>query len=154
MNTTHFSKDVNEFLLLLEREEVQYLIVGGEAVIYYGHVRLTGDIDILYSNTRSNNKKLFTILLEFWDNDIPGINNQEELSEEGMIIQFGLPPNRIDLINDITGVSFGEAWEKRVTDEIHYENETINVHYIGKEDLKKNKKATGRAKDQDDLNFL
>jgi len=104
MNSSHFSNDIIEFLLLLDRYNVQYMIVSGEAVIYYEHVRLTGDIDFFYN--------------EFWDNDLPGIQTRSELSEKGTIIQFGVPPNRIDLINEITGVSFGEAWEKRVSERI------------------------------------
>jgi len=154
MNASHFSNDINEFLFLLDQNDVHYVIVGGEAVIYYGHVRLTGDIDIFYNNTPSNTEKLFKVLLEFWDNDIPGIQSQSELREKGTIIQFGVPPNRIDLLNEITAVSFDEAWEEKVSEKVYYKNETFTVYYIGKEDLKKNKMATGRPKDQDDVNSL
>ena len=56
MKTSHFSKDIREFLRLLSEYEVNYLIVGGEAVIYYGHARLTGDIDIFYEVSTENVK--------------------------------------------------------------------------------------------------
>jgi len=65
MISTHFSKDVNEFLGLLHRFEIRYLIVGGEAVIYYGHARLTGDIDIFYENKPINAGRLFRALMKF-----------------------------------------------------------------------------------------
>ena len=96
-----FSEDVCEFLSLLARQEVRYLIVGGEAVIYYGHARLTGDIDIFYERTAENVRRLHAALNEFWLNDIPGIEGEDELMEKGTIFQFGVPPNRIDLISDL-----------------------------------------------------
>jgi len=59
MNPSYFSPDILEFLRLLSIHKVRYLIVGGEAVIYYGHARLTGDIDIFYDRTKENTKALF-----------------------------------------------------------------------------------------------
>ncbi len=97
MSKSFFSEDIIEFLYLLFKYEVNYLIVGGEAVIYYGHARLTGDIDIFYKRDNKNILKLFNALNEFWNNDIPGLNHQKELMQEGVIFQFGVPPNRIDL---------------------------------------------------------
>jgi len=62
MNKIYFSPDVSEFLFLLFKNKVRYLIVGGEAVIYYGHARLTGDIDIFYDREKKNIRKLYRIL--------------------------------------------------------------------------------------------
>ena len=149
-----FSKDVSEFLSLLERHEVRYLIVGGEAVIYYGHARLTGDIDIFYERTAENVRRLYAALNEFWLNDIPGITNEDELMQKGTIFQFGVPPNRIDLINEIEAVGFEKAWEDKVRESFSYNNREVTIYYIGLKELIKNKKAVGRYKDMEDLAFL
>lgn len=106
----NFSTDVLELLTLLYKHKVEYLIVGGQAVIFYGHVRLTGDIDIFYNQTRKNAKNLYNVLREFWKNDIPGIESESELMENNIIFQFGVIPNRVDLISTIEAVNFDEAW--------------------------------------------
>lgn len=154
MKPSHFSKDILEFLFLLDKNQVRYVIVGGEAVIYYGYVRLTGDIDIFFDSTPENVTKLFSALIEFWEGQIPGIESKDELIEPGVIIQFGLPPNRIDLINRIEGVIFKEAWDDKVTEIITINEIKISVCYIGIKQLIKNKSALDRPKDLDDLKYL
>ena len=67
MSPAFFSKDIVDFLFLLSKYKVKYVIVGGEAVIYYGHARLTGDIDIFYGLSKGNVEKLFQMLNDFWD---------------------------------------------------------------------------------------
>ena len=153
-NEEYFSQDIYDFLLLLKNYEVRYLIVGGEAVIYYGYARLTGDIDIFYDLSDDNIDKLYSVLEKFWDNDIPGIEGKDELAKSGYVFQFGLPPNRIDLINIIEGIDFNKAWPNRKDEIITYQNKEFEVHYIGLNDLIKNKRAAGRYKDKDDLKFL
>jgi len=152
---SHFSPDTVEFLRLLYLHEVRYLLIGGEAVIFYGHARLTGDVDFFYENTKGNVKLLYEALLDFWGGEVPGIQNADELREEGLILQFGRPPNRIDLINQISGVKFEEAWQGRTgTVVASPTDEEIPVFYIGRTQLIKNKKAAARPKDQDDILYL
>ncbi len=151
---TYFSLDVSEFLFVLAKYKVRYLIVGGEAVIYYGHARLTGDIDLFYEVTRANARILFEAITEFWDGKIPGIEHKEELMKKGMIFQFGVPPNRIDLISHIQEVDFGPAWRGKQTEEISFRRKRFPVFYIGLNDLIKNKEATGRNRDKEDIRFL
>lgn len=150
----YFSQDIFEFLYLLSKHKVKYLIVGGEAVIYYGHARLTGDIDIFYELSDKNVNNLFSVLEEFWDHNIPGIKNKSELIQTGMVFQFGVPPNRIDILNVIEGIQFKEAWINRKEVKIETSNKIFNIYYIGLKELIKNKEAVGRFKDKDDLNFL
>ncbi|MEJ5351538.1 MAG: DUF6036 family nucleotidyltransferase [Melioribacteraceae bacterium] len=150
----YFTEDITEFLLLLFKHKVKYLIVGGEAVLFHGHSRLTGDIDIFYENSDENINKLFNILLEFWNNEIPGIKEKSELKEPGIIIQFGLPPNRIDLMNQIEGVDFSEAFNNKIIINTLLNNQNAEIYYIGLKELIKNKKAMGRPKDIDDLQYL
>ncbi|MDP3980956.1 MAG: hypothetical protein Q8Q33_06075 [Chlamydiota bacterium] len=149
-----FSADVREFLGLLHKNNVDYMIVGGEAVIYYGYARLTGDIDFFYNRENENALKLFSALDEFWDKNIPGIKNYLELLENGLILQFGRPPHRIDIINCIDGVSFEEAKSSKLTVLMKIKEDHTPIYYIGLNELIKNKEASARPKDIDDLAYL
>ncbi|HSN56299.1 MAG TPA: DUF6036 family nucleotidyltransferase [Candidatus Sulfomarinibacteraceae bacterium] len=149
-----FSRDVLEFLKLLEHHRVRCMIVGGEAVIFYGHIRFTGDIDVFFDRSPSNAHRLFSALQDFWKQDIPGIDDPSRLQDTGAVFQFGLPPNRIDLLNDIDGIDFEGAWPRRTEVLIEHESGSFSVAYIGLDDLIENKKASGRPKDLDDLPYL
>lgn len=111
-------------------------------------------IDIFYGRDNKNVGKLFNALNEFWNNDIPGIKNQTELKQEGVIFQFGVPPNRIDLINTIEDIKFYEAIKNKKEDTITQNNIKFKIFYIGLNDLIKNKKAVNRYRDKEDLKFL
>ncbi len=154
MKASHFSKDTQEFLTLLAHHKVKYVIVGGEAVIYYGYARLTGDVDFFFGTPKDNALRLYHALDQFWEGSIPGIHGHQELMNPGNIFQFGVPPNRIDLINNIEGVTFEEAWKKRTMSAMEISGETIPVYFIGLAQLIKNKKAIQRPKDLDDLKYL
>ena len=154
MNPQHFSTDVLELLALFNRLRVRYLIVGGEAVIFHGYARLTGDIDFFYEISEENCTTLFESLKVFWGGSVPEIENASELMQPGLVLQYGRPPNRIDLINNINGITFQEAWESRIEERIESKDETIMIYYIGLDPLIRNKEATGRDKDRDDLKFL
>jgi len=154
MNASYFSSDTLEFLRLLSKYEVRYVIVGGEAVIYYGYPRLTGDVDFFYSPDDQNSGLLFKALLDFWDDDIPGLRDSEELQSPGYVIQFGVPPNRIDLLNSIEAISFNEAWTNRVEEFVFFKGEKIPVYIISLRHLIRNKQETARNKDLEDLKYL
>ena len=150
-----FSRDVLDFLLLLHKQKVRYLIVGGEAVIFHGHARLTGDMDYFYEATPKNVQRLYAVLREFWKGKVPGIAAAKELLAVGLVVQFGLPPNRIDLVNQIDGVNFQEAWRNRVIVQLKGTGlDDTCIFYLGLKDLIRNKRASGRSKDLDDLRFL
>jgi len=150
----NFSEDILTFLRLLAKRRVRFLIVGGEAVIYHGYPRLTGDIDFFYDNTSLNCRRLFQVLLEFWDGRIPGVTSSEELRAEKLILQFGRPPHRIDLMNRIDRVTFPRAWKSRIEVRLKTKSGLVPVHYIGLRALVANKRATGRPRDLDDALFL
>lgn len=78
---SHFSPDVQEFIKILHKHKVAYVLVGGQAVIYHGHARFTGDVDFFYLNDPENSERLFHGLQEFWGGEIPGVNSAEELRE-------------------------------------------------------------------------
>lgn len=154
MKSSHFSTDIQAFLSLLSKYQVKYVIVGGEAVIFYGYARLTGDIDIFFESSPENVENLYEALTEFWEGAIPGLKGKVELLEPGIIVQFGVPPNRLDLINRIDGVSFQDAWDNRVSEKITIKGQGGNVYFIGLGELIRNKEALKRPKDMEDLKYL
>ncbi len=154
MMPAHFPPDAQDMLSALAKHHVRYLIVGAEAVIFHGFARLTGDIDIFFEPCEPNRARLFEALKEFWKGQVPGIKSTADLGKAGTVIQFGLPPNRIDLINEISGVAFPEAWKGR-TGQVHViKGKKIRVPFIGLSDLIRNKEACGRPKDLEDLKYL
>ncbi len=144
MNT---QPDFEEFLKLLEKHECEYLIVGGYAVAFHGYPRFTKDLDIFYGDDESNVIKVRKVLIEFGfrDEDIP-----MAIFAPGAILNFGIEPVRIDLINHIDGVTFTEALEHSVRGS--YGKESVN--FIGLAELKRNKASTGRIQDAADLEKL
>jgi len=149
-----FSADVVEFIRLCQRFALRYLVVGGEAVIFHGYPRLTGHIDFFYERRPANAERLFQALEIFWDHNIPGLRAAKELLEPGVIIQFGRAPNRIDLHNQTTGVSFAKAWKSRVVVHLETNSGQLSLRYLGIGLLQLNKRATARARDLDDLEHL
>lgn len=142
------SRDFKEFLESLNDNKVKYLIIGGYAVAFHGHPRYTKDIDIWLSADKNNIEKLLHALKDF------GFASLElkidDFCDPEHIIQLGYPPNRIDLLTDLKGINFNTCYENRVTVEI----EGLKTHFIDLENLKKNKKATGRHQDLADLENL
>lgn len=149
-----FSPDSLDLIRSLVRYRVRYLVVGGGAVILYGHARMTGDVDVFYGLEDPNPQRLFQALSDFWQGSIPDVTTADDLADPGVITQFGCPPNRIDLINQIDGVSFEEAWSGRLDVAVETGAEPLVVSFIGRPELIKNKRASGRPKDLDDLRYL
>lgn len=149
-----FSKDIREFITLLKKHDVRFLIVGGAAVIFHGYSRYTGDIDFFYDVNENNAKKLLLAIFEFWGGDPPGGLEIDFLMAEGQILQYGLPPHRIDLINRIDGVQFEEAWADRIDESLEIDGTKHRIGVMGKRTLLLNKAASGRDKDKDDLKNL
>lgn len=155
MTGEHLSADIQELLRLFHEHRVRYLIVGGEAVIHHGYARLTADVDLFYDRAPANCRRLFRALSTFWNGDVPAVQDADELAERGVIVQFGLPPNRVDLLSALVGVDFASAWRRRVTERlVPDEGDAFPVYFIGLEDLVRNKRRAGRHKDLDDVDHL
>ena len=154
ISADHFSRDIRDFLFLLHKYKIKYVIVGGEAVIFYGHTRLTGDIDFFYDNSDDNVKKLYRMLIEFWEGDIPNIGDYRDLMKDDLVVQFGVPPNRIDLINDLGTIAFNEVWDSKEEIKIIIKKKKIEIFYISLKLLIQNKQNIGRNRDLDDLKYL
>ena len=145
---TQLPRDFKEFLQLLNSKEVDYLLVGGYAVGYYGYPRATGDMDIWIAIHLRNAEKLVETLKEFGFG-LPNLSPDMFLREE-RIIRMGIPPFRIEVFTTISGVNFDDCYAKRVTDMV----DGIEIKFINLEDLKANKKVSGRPKDVNDLQNL
>lgn len=152
MSPDAFSTDMLEFLRLMDAHGVRYLLIGGYAVTYYGHVRFTADIDFAYSPDAENCGRLYSALLEFWGGQIPHVASPDELTRVGMVFQFGVKPNRIDLLSRVEGLAFDEAWARRNV--VLIEGPGLPISIISLQDLRRTKAAAGRLKDLDDLENL
>lgn len=141
-------KDLREFVELLNSNEVDYLVVGAFAVAHHGYPRYTGDLDLLVRPSAENAERVLRALAQFGFGKLEVVAN--DLRYEGKVVQLGVPPNRIDLITSISGVSFDEAWESREDGELG----GLPARFIGRAALLKNKESTGRAKDLGDAEEL
>ena len=142
------TQDFKEFVELLIKNKVEYLIVGGYAVGIHGHPRYTGDLDIWLNQTPENAKLILKCLNDFGFSSF-GLK-EEDFTKPGNVIQLGYPPLRIDLLTEIDGVTFSESYKTKKVVEI----DGLLVNFIGYNDLIQNKKATGRSRDIDDIENL
>jgi predicted nucleotidyltransferase len=148
MAIIHLPTEFKEFLQSLNSNEVEYMVVGGYPVSYYGYARTTADIDIWIRISRKNSVRLADALVEY---GFDPANVQPQLFlRKRKIHRIGVPPLRIDILTDISGVKFDKCYPKRTVAEI----DGIKVDIIALRDLKKNKRASGRHKDLDDLENL
>ncbi len=136
-----------ELLQLLNEFQVEYLIVGGFAVMKYGEPRYTKDLDVWVHNSPQNSVRVVEALTKFGaplEHD--GITAQT-FAEAQVVYQIGIAPVRIDILTEITGVAFADAWTKRVGSTFF----GVPVHFISLDDLIANKQALGRGSDLKDL---
>ena len=140
--------DFKDFLKLLNVKKIRYLLIGGYAVGYHGYPRATNDMDIWIAIDQKNAELMVKVLKEFGF-DTPQLSKDHFL-EEDKIIRMGVAPMRIEILTSISGVEFDECYHKKILDEI----DGIEVSIISLEQLKINKKASGRHKDLDDYENL
>jgi predicted nucleotidyltransferase len=142
------NQDFREFIKLLNSNQVRYLIVGGYAVAFHGHPRYTKDIDVWIWINENNAKNMKKALDEFGFSSL-GLQ-EEDFLVPGYVIQLGYPPNRIDILTQVTGLEFDLCYSSKIELDI----DGITVNFIDLESLKKNKKAIGRFQDLADLEKL
>jgi hypothetical protein len=142
------NKDFKEFVQFLNANAVEYLVVGGYALMAHGHPRYTGDIDFWVNPTPSNIASLLAALTQF---GFAAVNlTAEDFFEPEAVIQLGYPPARIDLMVSISGVEFASAYPARLDVEL----DDVRISVINRADFVLNKRATGRPKDFIDLKEL
>ena len=144
---TNIQPDFEEFLRLLEEQKVEYLVVGGYAVAHHGFPRYTKDLDIFYRRSGENIGRLKRALIEFGFDETSFAPSD---FSSGQILKIGIEPLRIDLLNEIDGVVFEHAITQKMRDRYGQ----VEISYIGKKDLMKNKESSGRPQDLADLEKL
>jgi hypothetical protein len=142
------NSDFTDLLRLFNDNRVQYLVIGGYAVVQYAEPRYTKDLDLWISTDTTNAKAVYKALREF---GAPLIGlTENDFAEEGYFYQMGVPPVRVDVLMGIPGVEFENAWQRRV--EVDFDG--LIVSFIAREDLIEAKLASGRPQDLIDAKLL
>ena len=141
-------EDFKEFIQLLNANKVAYLVVGGYAVAAHGYPRYTGDIDFWVKPEKENAINIVKALTEFGFGSLDIDTN--DFLKENYVVQLGYPPNRIDIMTGVSGLTFEDCWKAKEVIEVQGEK----INFISLYHLKLNKENTGRDKDKLDLNNL
>lgn len=148
MENPQLPPDFKEFLHFFLDRDVQFMVIGGMAVIHYGYPRLTLDLDIWIEPTEQNGQRIIEALRDF------GFNNPdvtpEYFTKEKQILRMGFSPQVIELFSSIPGVIFSKCYSNHMKVDI----DGRLIPFIGLADLRINKQASGRTKDQLDLEEL
>ena len=139
--------DFSDFIRLLNRHRVRYVVVGGYAVAFHGYARYTGNIDFFVEKSARNARALQKVFKDF------GFDPPPEAAlflEDKRIVRIGFPPMRVEVSNHIDGVAFAECHGSRIQTKVA----GIRVPFIDLEHLRKNKRSAGRPKDLEDLRQL
>lgn len=142
------NSDFSDMLSALSAEGVEYLLIGAYAMAAHGVPRATGDIDVWVRPSPDNADRVLRALARF---GAPlGDLRAADLIGEGTVFEIGVAPNRVDIMTSIDGVTFDEAWARREAREI----DGVTLSVIGRDDLIRSKRATGRARDRADADQL
>jgi hypothetical protein len=141
-------EEFKEFLRLLNAHKVEYLLIGGYAVGIHGYPRTTADIDIWVGISPDTASRLVKVFHAFGMRDAS--ITTDLFQQPGTIIRMGLPPMRIEVLNQIDGVDFAAGYPDGCVMEL----DGIPVRVISLAHLRANKKASGRYKDLADLEQL
>jgi len=145
-----FNEDFRDFLLMLNKHQVRYILVGGFAVILHGYSRTTGDMDIWVDRNKENYQRL---RLAFEDFGMPVFDMTEEnflVHPVWDVFTFGVPPVAIDIMLKVKGLDFEETYNNAVI----FEDDDLQIRTIHKSQLLKAKKHSNRPKDIDDIQNL
>ncbi|MBU2573355.1 MAG: nucleotidyltransferase [Elusimicrobia bacterium] len=142
------NQDYKEILKVLNECRVRYLIIGAYATIYYTEPRYTKDLDIWIERDFENITNLYKALKKF---GAPLRNiSEEDFMDKGTIYQIGVEPVRIDIVSDLAGINFKQAWKAKT--KAKYDD--VPVSLIGLNDLIKSKEKAGRKQDEIDIEKL
>ena len=137
--------DFVDLLRAFNAADVRFLVVGAYALALYGRPRATGDLDVWIDATPENAVRVVGALAAFGAPlaDIA----EDDFARPGVVYQIGVPPGRIDILTELTGVVFADAWPHRV----RHPFGDVEVDFIGRDDFVRNKRATGRPRDLGDI---
>ncbi len=139
------NSDFREFIGLLNKNDVKYLVVGGYALAFHGYPRYTKDIDFWIWIEKENAEKIMRTLQSFGFSSLD--LKEEDFLSPGHVVQLGRPPRRIDLLTSVTGLDFEDCYPSRV----HASIQGLDIEFLDLESFKKNRKAVGRYQDLADL---
>jgi predicted nucleotidyltransferase len=148
MEKRQLTPEFREFLGCLNHAGVEYLLVGGFAVNHYGYHRSTDDIDFWIAVSDENFDRLLAAIREFFGEDLAGLDKNFLKNNDTLFL--GQVPNKIEVIQNASGISFAEAFPRRAETTL----DGVPVKIISLADLKTNKRATGRNKDLADIENL
>jgi hypothetical protein len=143
-------QDFRDLLVELHDAGAEFVVVGGHAVAFHGHPRATKDLDVLIRAEPTNAERVYRGLAAFGAPLQTFHVAPSDFATYHGVLQIGLPPHRIDLVNRATGITFDEA----VAEGAHLQLEGREIPVIGRAALLKNKRATGRAQDLADIEAL
>lgn len=143
-----FDKDYIDFIAILNKYDVKYVLVGGLAVVIHGHFRTTKDMDIFYEGSEENAKKVMNSINEFGFGYLK--LTVADLMDTGGYIKLGQQPVRIDLFCDLPGVKFSDVYEIA----LDYQEDDFKLKVIHINHLIENKMIVGRLQDLDDVQKL
>lgn len=143
MTLEGWHEDYRDLLVLFADAGVEFVIVGAYALAFHGAPRASGDIDLFVRPSLANAQRVFDALARFGAPLESAGVTAGDFAQPGAVYQIGLPPRRIDVLTEISGVTFDEAWTSRVVGDV----EGRTVGFIGRAALLKNKEASGRPKD-------
>jgi hypothetical protein len=142
------NQDFVDLLRAFVARDVRFLVVGAYALAVHGRPRATGDLDVWVDANPENAERVLGALADFGAplTDV----TVDDFSRPGVVFQMGLPPRRIDVLTELTGLTFAEVWPSRVRAPFG----PIEVDYLGREAFIENKRRTGRPRDLGDLDSL
>lgn len=144
----NLESDFLDFIALCNSHEVRYLVVGGYAVSIHGYPRSTKDMDICIEMGEENAAKMIRVIKDF---GFAGLNlSTSDFLAKDFITQLGYDPLRIDILNDLDGVSFEEGWQNKKVVNIS----GVEINFIGYNELLKVKAKAGRPQDIADISML
>ena len=142
------NQDFVDLLGAFAAADVRFLVVGAYALAHHGRPRATGDLDLWVDATPENAPRVMRALATFGA-PLQEIT-EEDFSRPGVVFQMGVAPRRIDLLTELTGLTFADSWPDREAGRFG----DLTVNFLGRDAFIRNKRATGRAKDLGDLEGL
>lgn len=144
------AEDFRDLLIELSDADAEFVVIGGYAVAFHGHVRATKDMDVLVRPSTLNAKKVYKALAAFGAPLERFEVKEADFSDYGGVLQIGLPPRRIDILSKASGITFDDAVSENET----FDVEGRRIPVIGIKALLKNKKAAAREQDLADIKAL
>jgi hypothetical protein len=142
--------DFRDILVELHRAGARFVVLGGHAVAFHGHPRATKDLDVLVESNSDNAERVYAALAAFGAPLSAFEVSVEDFASYDGVLQLGVPPRRIDIINRADGITFAEA----IADGESFTVEGCEIPVIGRKALIKNERAAGRPQDIADVKAL